>query len=121
MNMKKIKDVRFEQYLFVFMFTAIIVYPWLVVWLFVPDPIAIIRQVGWKPLLISNILSVCWGIANVLYLIGVVRIGAALTGAILSAAGLCVGVTIPMIFKGSGLFNRAPDLFSTAGLSLLQG
>lgn len=117
--MKKIRDVRFEQYLFVFMFTAIIVYPWLVVLIFVPEPLAILQQVGVKPLLISNLLSVCWGIANVLYLIGVVRIGAALTGAILSAAGLCIGVTIPMIFKGSGLFNSAPDIFSMAGMMII--
>lgn len=119
--MKKIKELHFEQYLFVFMFTGIIVYPWLVVVFNIPDIGAIIKTVGLKTLLISNLLSVCWGIANVLYLICVVRIGAALTGAILSAAGMSVGVIMPMIFKGSGLFNNAPGLFSPAGIVIIVG
>ena len=119
--MKIIKDLHFEQYLFVFMFSAIIVYPWLVVLLNIPDLGAIIKTVGVKQLITSNLLSVCWGIANVLYLICVVRIGAALTGAILSAAGMSVGVIMPMIFKGSGLFGNAPGLLSSAGVVILVG
>ncbi|ULQ51972.1 L-rhamnose/proton symporter RhaT [Flavihumibacter fluvii] len=119
--MKKIKELNFEQYLFVFMFTGIILYPWLVVLINIPDPIEIVRKVGLRTLVISNLLSVCWGIANVLYLVCVVRIGAALTGAILSAAGMSVGVIIPMIFKGSGMFNNAPGLFSPAGIVIMAG
>lgn len=119
--MKKIKDLHFEQYLFVFMFTGIVVYPWIVVLINVPDPIEIIRTVGVKPLLISNLLSICWGVANVLYLICVVRIGAALSGAILSALGMSVGVILPMIFKGTGLFSGAPNIFSKAGIVIMLG
>src|SRR6478735_1408087 len=119
--MKKIKNLHFEQYLLVLMFTGIILYPWLVVLFNIPDPAEIVRKVGLKTLLISNLLSVCWGIANVLYLVCAVRIGAALTGAILSATGMSVGVIMPMIFKGSGMFNNAPGLFSPAGLVIMAG
>ena len=119
--MKIIKDFHFEQYLFVFMLTGLIIYPWLIVLLNVPDFTDVIRTVGWKPLIISNLMSACWGIANILYLIGVVRIGAALTGAILSAVGLAIGVMIPMIFKGSGLFSNAPGIFSGAGMVIVSG
>lgn len=119
--MKKIKDLHFEQYLFVFMFTGIVVYPWIVVLINVPDPIEIIRTVGVKPLLISNLLSICWGVANVLYLVCVVKIGAALSGAILSALGMSVGVILPMIFKGTGLFSGAPNIFSKAAIVILLG
>ena len=119
--MKKIKELHFEQYLFVFMLTGIIIYPWLVVAVEIPDLGGVIKTVGLKPLLISNLLSICWGIANVLYLVCVVRIGAALTGAILSAAGMSVGVIMPMIFKGSGLFGNAPGLWSTAGIVIMVG
>src|SRR5436190_23662815 len=97
------------------MFTGIILYPWLVVLFRVPDPLLVIKTVGIGPLLISNLLSISWGIANVLYLICVIRIGAALTGAILSAVGISAGVLLPMIFKGSGLFSSAPDIFSYSG------
>ena len=88
---KKIKKLHFEQYLFVFMFTGIIVYPWVVVFFNVPDISTVMKDVGWKPLIVSNLLSVSWGVANILYLICVVKIGAALSGAILSAIGISVG------------------------------
>ena len=47
-----------------------------------------------------------WGIANVLYGVCVLRIGAALTGAVLSGLGVAAGVTLPMILKGSGIFSK---------------
>lgn len=118
---KKIKDFHFEQYLFVFMLTGIVIYPWIVVLIKIPDPLEIIRSVGFKPLLISNLLSICWGTANVLYFICVVRIGAALSGAILSALGMSVGVILPMVLKGSGLFSNAPSIFSKPGVMITLG
>jgi L-rhamnose-H+ transport protein len=64
---------------------------------------------------------VAWGLANVLYGICVVRIGAALTGAILTGLGMAVGVTLPMVLKGTGLFAQAPDISSWTGLTILAG
>lgn len=119
--MKKIKELHFEQYLFVFMLTGIVIYPWIVVLLNVPSPLQVIKTVGLKPLLISNLLSVSWGIANILYLLCVIRIGAALAGAILSALGMSVGVIMPMVLKGSGLFKDAPSIFSQAGVFIVLG
>jgi len=116
---KKINDIHFEQYLFIYILTGLVIIPWVVVLLDVPNLLLVIKDVGLKPLLISNLLSVIWGIANVLYLICVIKIGAALTGAILSALGMSVGVTLPMIFKGSGLFKNTPDLLSPTGVIIL--
>lgn len=118
---KKIKQFHFAQYLFVFMFSGIIFYPWVVVLFKVPNLGDIIETVGIKELLISNLFSVSWGIANILYLLCVVRIGAAITGAIMSAVGISIGVTMPMILKGSGLFQSAPGIFSKAGMIIISG
>jgi len=118
---KVIKDIHFEQYLFLGMLLAIVIYPWLFVIINVPDPVQVIKTVGFRPLLISNLLTMAWGVANVLFMICVVQIGAALTGAILSALGMSVGVIMPLILKGSGLFNDAPDLFSKPGLFIIAG
>ena len=49
------------------------------------------------------------------------RIGVALTGAILTGLGASVAVTLPMICKGSGLFKQAPDIASQAGMTVLGG
>lgn len=118
---KLIRNFHFELFLFAFMFTGIILIPWLVMLFGVAQPWQLIKDIGFTPLLVSNLFSISWGIANVIYLICVVRIGAALTGAILSALGMCVGVLLPMIIKGSGLFQQAPDIFSNAGITVIAG
>jgi L-rhamnose-H+ transport protein len=119
--MKRMRRLQFEHYWFVAMLVGLIIIPWVVVLLTVQDPWGAYAEVGWKPILISNLFATGWGLANVLYGICVVRIGAALTGAILSGLGMTVGVTLPMIFKGSGLFSKAPDILSTAGLTVMAG
>ena len=62
-----------------------------------------------------------WGVANLLCGLCLVRIGMALTGAVLTGLGVSIGVTLPMIVKGSGLFQNAPDPTSRAGLAVLAG
>ncbi len=119
--MKLMRRLQFEHYWFVGMLVGLVILPWLVVLVAVHDPFGAYAEVGWQPLVKSNLLAAGWGIANVLYGICVVRIGAALTGAILSGLGLTVGVTLPMIFKGTGLFSKAPDITSPAGLAVITG
>ncbi len=87
----------------------------------VPKPAEIYAEVGWRPILLCNLFSIGWGIANVLYGICVLRIGAALTGAVLSGLGVAAGVTLPLIFKGSGIFRDAPEITSPAGLAIMSG
>ena len=118
---KTIKDLHFEQFLFVFAITGLILLPWLVVLFYVPDPVSVIAAVGLKQLLISNLLSMCWGVANVLSMICIIRIGAAISGAVLSALGMSVGMIMPMILKGSGVFGNAPDLISKPGILIFVG
>ncbi|HIJ73558.1 MAG TPA: hypothetical protein HPP83_05585 [Candidatus Hydrogenedentes bacterium] len=119
--MKLMRKLEFEHYWFVGMLVGLIIIPWAVVFAAVPEPLAAYGDVGLKPLILSNLFAVGWGIANVLYGICVVRIGAALTGAVLSGLGIVAGVTLPMIIKGTGLFENAPDLISKPGLMVLLG
>ncbi len=118
---KRISDFNFEWFLLISMFCGIILIPWLVISIAGVSPVAVIRETGINPLLISNAFSIGWGVANVLYLICVIRIGAALSGAILSALGMSFGAIIPMLVKGSGAFAGAPSLFSQTGISILLG
>lgn len=118
--MKKIRQLQFEHYWFLGSFFGLFLLPWLVVFLFIPQPLAAYAQVG-EALLVGNLLSLGWGIANILYGLCIVKIGAALAGAILTSFGLSVGVIMPLIFKGSGLFENAPDLFSKPGILILAG
>jgi L-rhamnose-H+ transport protein len=118
--MKVIKELEFEHYWFIGMLIGLLLLPWLIVFLLVPDPIQAYSEAR-ESLLIGNLLSIGWGIANVLYGICIVRIGAALSGAILTSFGVSVGVLLPMILKGSGLFNQAPEIYSKTGLYIISG
>lgn len=123
--MKLMRRLKFEHYWFVGMLVGLIIIPWAVVFLSVDDPLGaygeVISEHGWGLLVVANLWGIGWGIANVLYGVCVVRIGAALTGAILSGLGVTIGVTLPMIFKGSGVFEKAADLTSPAGLAVTAG
>ena len=116
---KVIRRLRFEHYWFVGMLPLVLV-PWLIVLTTIPDPWTAYAEVGWRPLAISNLFAIGWGIANVLAGLCVVRIGLALTGAILTGLGVTVAVTVPMVFKGTGLFSESPDLASVPGLAVVS-
>jgi L-rhamnose-H+ transport protein len=119
--MKLMRRLSFEHYWFIGMFVSLVLTPWLVVVCCVPRPAEVYAEVGWRPILLCNMFSIGWGIANVLYGICVLRIGAALTGAVLSGLGVAAGVTLPMMLKGSGVFRNAPGPASKVGVMILLG
>jgi L-rhamnose-H+ transport protein len=119
--MKIARRFKFEHSWFVGMLAGLIIVPWAITLIFCPHAFAAYREVGLRVLITSNLFAIAWGVANVLYGVCVVRIGAALTGAILTGLGVCVGVTLPMIVKGTGLFKDAPGLASPAGIAVIVG
>lgn len=119
--MKLMKKFQFEHWWFVGMLTGLIIMPWIITLTFCPHALAAYATVPLGTLIRSNLFALGWGVANVLCGLCFVRIGIALTGGILGGLGLSLGVTVPMIFKGSGLFKDAPNLLSSAGLTVLGG
>lgn len=119
--MKVMRRFQFEHWWFWGMSVGLILIPWLVTLVFCPHALAAYRTVDPAVLVKGNLFSLAWGIANVLCGLCFVRIGFALTGGILAGLGVSVGVTLPMIFKGSGLFSAAPNLGSPAGRTVLAG
>jgi L-rhamnose-H+ transport protein len=95
--------------------------PWSIALLGVPNLFAAYAEVPLGTLLKANLFSLAWGIANVLFGISVTRIGASLSMAILTGIGASLGVTLPMILKGSGLFAGAPSIVSMPGAVVLLG
>ncbi len=103
------------------MVAGLLVAPWAVSLLGVTDLLGAYAQVPPGTLLKANLFSLAWGIANVLFGISVTRIGASLSMAILTGIGASLGVTLPMILKGSGLFAGAPSIVSVTGSVVLLG
>lgn len=118
---KLMKRFEFEHWWFVGMLLGLIVIPWTSTLLLCNHPFQAYSTVPIWMLVKSNLFALGWGIANVLCGICFTRIGVGLTGAISTGLGVSVGVTLPFVMKGSGLFNDAPDITSRAGLTILSG
>lgn len=118
---KLMKKYQFEHWWFIGMLVGLIIMPWTIALLGCPNAIEGLKAVPASALIKANIFAFGWGIANVLCGICFVRIGVALTGAILGGLGVSVGTIVPLVFKGSGLFKDAPGLGSSAGLTILAG
>ncbi len=119
--MKLMKKFQFEHWWFLGMLTGLIIVPWLITLMFCPNALAAYASVPVGTLITANLWAAGWGVANILCGLCFVRIGLALTGAILTGLGVSIGVTLPMIVKGSGRFQDAADLVSPAGLTVLAG
>jgi hypothetical protein len=120
--MKLMRTFQFEHWWFLAMFFGLVLGPWAVTLIVFPNVFTILHDpVVREALITANILALCWGVANILCGLCYVRIGIALTQAILSGLGVSIVVTAPMIFKASGQFKDAPDLTSRPGLAVLSG
>ncbi|MCE5268144.1 MAG: polysaccharide biosynthesis/export family protein [Planctomycetaceae bacterium] len=116
---KLMRKFQFEHWWFLAMLTGLIVVPWTITLAAFPHAIEAYRDVPASVLIKANLFAACWGVANVLFALSVVRIGVALTTAVLTGLGASVTVTMPMVFKGSGLFRDAPGITSRAGHMVL--
>jgi len=115
---KLMRKYQFEHWWFVGMLVGLVLMPWAITLWGCPHAIQSLSNVPFKAILLGNLFSIGWGIANVLCGICYVRIGVAMTGAILAGLGVSVGAITPMIFKGSGRFQDAADITSRAGLTV---
>jgi hypothetical protein len=118
---KLMKKYQFEHWWFLSIFVGLLLMPWLITLLAYPHAIQAYLDVPPGKLILSNLCSLSWGVANVLCGLCYVRIGVGLTQAILTGLGVSFSTTIPLIYKGSGLFKDAPDIGSPAGLIILCG
>lgn len=118
---KLMRKFQFEHWWFVGMFVGLVAMPWAITLLGCPGAIEGLRRVPLEAILLANVFALGWGVANVLCGLCFVRIGVALTGAILAGLGVSVGSIVPLVFKGSGGFEDAPDLLSRAGLTVIFG
>jgi hypothetical protein len=119
--MKLLRTFRFEHWWLVANAISLVIVPWTITLVMFPNAWEAYRDVPLANLIASNLLSLVWGVANILCGLCYVRIGVGLTQAVLTGLGVSVGVTLPMIIKGSGQFEDAPGVASPAGLTVILG
>ena len=118
---KLMREYQFEHWWFVSMFTGLIILPWGIGIFSCPNLVAALRSVPREAMVEANLWAVAWGVANILCGLCYVRIGIALTSAILCGWGVCFGAGMPLLLKGSGVFRNAPSILSSAGLTIVAG
>jgi hypothetical protein len=119
--LKRMRSFEYPHWAFVAMLTGLIVVPWAITLLACPDAWGGLRSVGPGVLLKANLFSIGWGIANILFLQCLVRIGVSLTSGIVGGMTIALGVLVPMVFKGTGAFHDAPAIGSASGWAVLAG
>jgi len=119
--MKLMTKFKFEHWWFIAMLVGLVLAPWFITVSLCPHAWEAYRSIDTATLLKANFFAFSWGVANILCGLCFVRIGIALTGGILTGLGVSIGVTLPMIVKGSGLFREAPSVTSPAGRLVLLG
>ena len=119
--MKMMKKFEFEHWWFVAMLVGLVIAPWGITLTCCPNAWQAYHDVQTSTLVKANLCALAWGVANILCGLCFVRIGVALTGGILAGLGVSVGVTVPMVVKGTGLFREAPNLGSPAANLVLFG
>lgn len=119
--MKLMHKFKFEHWWFIAMAVGLVIAPWTITLTLCPNVWDAYRAIDPSTLIKANSFALSWGIANILCGLCFVRIGIALTGGILTGLGVSIGVTLPMIVKGTGLFSEAPNLGSPAGRIVVVG
>lgn len=118
---KLMRTYQFEHWWFISGLMGLVVMPWVIAVLGCHHPWQALCALPVSAIVLGNLFALGWGIANVLCGLCYYRIGVALTGAILAGLGASAGAIVPMVFKGSGRFQDAPDVGSPAGLAVLVG
>jgi L-rhamnose-H+ transport protein len=119
--LKFMRKFKYEQFGLISMALALFLIPWCITIIFCPHLDSVFREIDKGLLLRANVFSLCWGIAQVLAMLCFIRIGVSLTYGILCSIGAAIGIITPMIFKASGIFSTAPDIFSKPGFVVLAG
>jgi hypothetical protein len=120
--MKLMRTFQFEHWWFLSIFFGLFLFPWTFTLIFYPNVFEIFRdQTIYKDLIFASMLALCWGVANLLCGMCYVRIGIALTQAILSGLGATVAVIIPLVIKAPGILGNSPNINSYPGMVILCG
>jgi L-rhamnose-H+ transport protein len=75
---------------------GMVLFPWLLVALIIPQPLQVYANTGFAPLALAALFGAGWGIGSVLFGLGVAHVGTALAFAIIISLTAAVGSIVPL-------------------------
>ena len=94
---KYVKAWKWENIWSVWAVMGMVVFPWLAVWLTIPNAWAVFQAAGLKVLLLMVLFGVGFGLAQIFFGLGIAAIGIALNFAIAIGLSTALGSLVPML------------------------
>ena len=94
---KFVKTWKWENIWSVWAVTGMVVFPWLAVWLTIPNAWGVFQAAGLKVLLLMVLFGVGFGLAQIFFGLGIAAIGIALNFAIAIGLATALGSLVPLL------------------------
>jgi L-rhamnose-H+ transport protein len=112
---KFLRGWAWEKSWLLYSITGMVVFPWLLVALFVPNPAAAYASAGTGPVIVAALFGAGWGVGSVLFGLGIDALGVALGFAIIMSMIAALGALVPLAVL------HPADLASQKGLLIIIG
>ncbi|MBQ7257444.1 MAG: hypothetical protein IJS60_07115 [Abditibacteriota bacterium] len=109
------KVYKMEQLMFISQLVGMFIVPWIIMF-FICDVREAYDQIGFINLVICNLFSLVFGVANIIAINCLYKVGFVMFSVLEGGTAVIISTLIPLIFKGSGVFKNAPDITSYSGL-----
>lgn len=113
--MKRMTGWRWENVWLVYSIAGLLVFPWVLLWVTVPDAAGVFHRAAGATLVEVAVFGFGWGVGSVLFGLGISRVGMALTFAIVLGITAALGSLLPLIVL------QPKDLFTLQGYDFLGG
>jgi L-rhamnose-H+ transport protein len=112
---KFLKGWRWEMGWLMYSIAAMIILPWTMVMITIPDPVAVYSAAGTRSILLAAVFGMGWGIGSVFFGLGVAALGTALGFAIIMSLIAALGSIIPLAVQ------HPDQLWTSRGMLLFLG
>jgi L-rhamnose-H+ transport protein len=116
---KFVRGWAWEKMWLLFCIVALVILPWLLVGLVIPQPAQVYANAGGGVLLETALFGAGWGIGNVLFGLGVASVGMALAFAIIISLTAALGMLVPLAIQHPDQLTSPKGLMLMAGLLLV--
>jgi L-rhamnose-H+ transport protein len=119
--MKFMRKYRFEHYWVVYTLTGMVLIPWALAVMAVPDLLGTYNLLRWRVLVLPPSFAFSWGVASMLSGLCVSRIGLSLSYALVVGVGASAGLLVPISYFSPQTFRTPAGYLILLGVGVMIG